>query len=233
MFYDFNVEQKIELYKVLRIFYFNKHLHWLSLFLFKLNYNRNDIFNLSIWSPAWVTYLLTVTFFLYYCHTAADSDAYFETTQNHLFTKFWLFLMINNGMNADKTVPWLHSLLFQSEGRPYILNATPSVWFSKTNLALSIFFWWLTEFSLNLHWWKNVTQYIQHQCYFCFGKNPVLFLSMSNGVNSTTTTMLWVLCPKIWQQEHNILKFTSEKYIFPPQKDYMKETWLETGSGLT
>lgn len=45
--------------------------------------------------------------------------------------------------------------------------------------------------------------------------------------------MLWVLCPNIWQQEHNILKFTSEKYIFPPQKDYMKETWLETGSGLT
>lgn len=43
----------------------------------------------------------------------------------------------------------------------------------------------------------------------------------------------WALCPHIWQQEHNILNFTSEKHIFPPQKDYMKETWLETGSGFT
>lgn len=33
--------------------------------------------------------------------------------------------------------------------------------------------------------------------------------------------ILRVWCPKIWRKEHNILNCTSEKYIFPPQKDYM------------
>lgn len=45
--------------------------------------------------------------------------------------------------------------------------------------------------------------------------------------------VLWESRPNIWQQEHDILNFTSQKYIFPPQKAYTKDTWLETGCGLT
>lgn len=48
-----------------------------------------------------------------------------------------------------------------------------------------------------------------------------------------TTLVLWASCPNIWQQQRNILNFTSVEHIPPPQKDYTKETWVETGSGLT
>lgn len=38
----------------------------------------------------------------------------------------------------------------------------------------------------------------------------------------------WVnVVSNIWLNECKLLNCTSEKYIFPPQKDDMKETWLE------
>lgn len=55
-----------------------------------------------------------------YCFTTSDSDAYFETTRINIFSQFWLFVMINNGTNTDKTAPWLNSHFFKTGGRACI-----------------------------------------------------------------------------------------------------------------
>lgn len=150
-----------------------------------------------------------------------QTNARFETTQNHLFAFYdW---KRHERRKRRRVFP-----SNQQEESAFRYNST--VYWNRQN---------------SLHW--PLSGYmLDHKCsltyIFMFGNSQSIYFHprasaamhcdhFQWAINPTTNFR--VLSPNVWQTKCKILKCTSEKNIFPPQNYYMKETSLGTGSGLT